>query len=65
MTSPESIPAAGRLEFAAMWVALFTLTAGLPWEWTQVLTRGQVTGGSAIVALFFIALGGFLSLIHI
>lgn len=62
MTSPESIPAAGRLEFAAMWVALFTLTAGLPWEWTQVLTRGQVTGGSAIVALFFIALGGFLAL---
>lgn len=57
-----SAHAVGRVEHAAMWIGLFTLTAGLPWEWTQQLTRGQVSGGSPLVALYFIALGGFLML---
>lgn len=62
MTATGSVPAPGRLEFAAIWVALFSLTAGLPWEWTQVLRRGEVTGGSPIIAVFFIGIAGFLAL---
>lgn len=46
-----------------MWFALFTLTAGLPWEWTRVATRGElIGGGEAIVAVVFLAIGGFLVL---
>jgi O-antigen ligase len=45
-----------------MWIALFTLTAGLPWEWTRLSTRGSAPGGEAIVAIFFIGLGAFLAL---
>lgn len=45
-----------------MWVGLFALTAGLPWEWTRVVSRGEVSGGSAVIALFFLAIGGFLAL---
>lgn len=63
VAQPQRHTGPGIAETAAMSLAVFLLIANVPTEWVVVRAQGDLdAGGSAFVALLFIAVAGFLGI---